>query len=162
MSAPQGSGKTTICEELQHLLSHEGYQAVFASLDDFYLTFDAQQTLAKVHSASSDITFLNIGIRKRSNMLQGSTPNCLLACFCRLSACVAMGVIVLTVSSIPVWSCCIVPAGLLAYFQSLYSKVCYPSAVNLPPNTINQEYSDMLNLMIVSPMAASLHLHHAS
>lgn len=51
MSAPQGSGKTTICEELQHLLSHEGYQAVFASLDDFYLTFDAQQTLAKVQSA---------------------------------------------------------------------------------------------------------------
>ena len=54
MSAPQGSGKTTICEELQHLLSHEGYQAVFASLDDFYLTFDAQQNLAKVQSACSD------------------------------------------------------------------------------------------------------------
>ncbi|KAL3150639.1 hypothetical protein ABBQ32_000441 [Trebouxia sp. C0010 RCD-2024] len=49
MSAPQGSGKTTICEELQHLLSYEGFQAVFASLDDFYLTFDAQQALAKAH-----------------------------------------------------------------------------------------------------------------
>lgn len=58
MSAPQGSGKTTICEELQHLLSHEGYQAVFASLDDFYLTFDAQQTLAKVQNPCSDIAVI--------------------------------------------------------------------------------------------------------
>lgn len=49
ISAPQGSGKTTICDELQHLLSYEGFQAVFASLDDFYLTFDAQQALAKAH-----------------------------------------------------------------------------------------------------------------
>ena len=48
MSAPQGSGKTTICEELQHLLAQGGYQAVFASLDDFYLTYDDQQALAKV------------------------------------------------------------------------------------------------------------------
>ncbi len=48
MSAPQGSGKTTICEELQHLLAQGGHQAVFASLDDFYLTFDDQQALAKV------------------------------------------------------------------------------------------------------------------
>lgn len=58
MSAPQGSGKTTICEELQHLLAHEGYQAVFASLDDFYLTFDAQQTLAKVQNACSHIAVI--------------------------------------------------------------------------------------------------------
>lgn len=48
MSAPQGSGKTTICEELQHLLTKEGYQGVFASLDDFYLSYDNQQALAKV------------------------------------------------------------------------------------------------------------------
>lgn len=48
MSAPQGSGKTTICEELQHLLSEEGFHGVFASLDDFYLPFDGQQALAKV------------------------------------------------------------------------------------------------------------------
>ena len=48
MSAPQGSGKTTICEELEHLLAHEGYQGVFASLDDFYLTNADQQALAKV------------------------------------------------------------------------------------------------------------------
>lgn len=50
MSAPQGSGKTTICEELQHLLAQGGYQAVFASLDDFYLTYDDQQALAKANS----------------------------------------------------------------------------------------------------------------
>lgn len=50
MSAPQGSGKTTICEELQHLLASGGYQAVFASLDDFYLTYDDQQALAKGNS----------------------------------------------------------------------------------------------------------------
>ena len=48
MSAPQGSGKTTICEELQNLLAEEGFHGVFASLDDFYLPFEGQQALAKV------------------------------------------------------------------------------------------------------------------
>ena len=47
MSAPQGSGKTTICEELQYLLAEEGFHGVFASLDDFYLRFEGQQSLAK-------------------------------------------------------------------------------------------------------------------
>ena len=50
MSAPQGSGKTTICEELQYLLDQDGYNGVFASLDDFYLPHAQQQALAKVHA----------------------------------------------------------------------------------------------------------------
>lgn len=61
LSAPQGSGKTTICEELQHLLTHEGYQAVFASLDDFYLSFDDQQALAKVCTSVTYATNSTMG-----------------------------------------------------------------------------------------------------
>ena len=49
MSAPQGSGKTTLCEQLQALLKRRGYQGIDVSLDDFYLTFADQQALAKVH-----------------------------------------------------------------------------------------------------------------
>ena len=53
MSAPQGSGKTTLCEQLQALLRRRGYQGIDVSLDDFYLTFADQQALAKVHLEGS-------------------------------------------------------------------------------------------------------------
>lgn len=83
MSAPQGSGKTTICEELQHLLSYEGYQAVFASLDDFYLTFDAQQALAKVTacSAAAYVTTVTYALHSTLTRLD-NTPGMLLLAPC--------------------------------------------------------------------------------
>ena len=48
MQAPQGCGKTTLVEELQHLLELAGYRVASVSIDDFYLTFEDQQDLAKV------------------------------------------------------------------------------------------------------------------
>ena len=60
MSAPQGSGKTTLCEQLQALLKRRGYQGIDVSLDDFYLTFADQQALAKVHLGGFYSTFDNL------------------------------------------------------------------------------------------------------
>ena len=56
MQAPQGCGKTTLVEELQHLLVLAGYRVASVSIDDFYLTFEDQQDLAKVrqYSLSAD------------------------------------------------------------------------------------------------------------
>ena len=48
MQAPQGCGKTTLVEELQHLLEIAGYSVASVSIDDFYLTFEDQQDLAQV------------------------------------------------------------------------------------------------------------------
>eukprot|EP00208_Stichococcus_sp_RCC1054_P005537 CAMPEP_0206147512 /NCGR_PEP_ID=MMETSP1473-20131121/33672_1 /ASSEMBLY_ACC=CAM_ASM_001109 /TAXON_ID=1461547 /ORGANISM="Stichococcus sp, Strain RCC1054" /LENGTH=349 /DNA_ID=CAMNT_0053544469 /DNA_START=280 /DNA_END=1329 /DNA_ORIENTATION=- len=47
ISAPQGSGKSTLVEQLVALLKHTGVTAVDVSIDDFYLTFQDQQALAK-------------------------------------------------------------------------------------------------------------------
>lgn len=60
MSAPQGSGKTTLCEQLQALLKRRGYQGIDVSLDDFYLTFADQQALAKVHLGGPHSTSDNL------------------------------------------------------------------------------------------------------
>jgi len=43
----QGSGKTTIARYVVRLLEQRGMRAVAPSLDDFYLTHDARQRLAK-------------------------------------------------------------------------------------------------------------------
>jgi D-glycerate 3-kinase len=39
ISAPQGSGKSTLVEQLEVLFEHAGATAVGVSIDDFYLTF---------------------------------------------------------------------------------------------------------------------------
>ena len=160
MSAPQGSGKTTICEELQHLLSHEGYQAVFASLDDFYLTFDAQQTLAKVQSACSDRSLLKSGIHIRINVLQASLIVNKRHAFAYTFSLCCYGCKGSDGLQFATLSCQVVPAGMSAYRQ--YSKVCCPFAVNTPHNPINQASIDMPKYMTVRAVAAWLHLHHAS
>lgn len=46
ISAPQGSGKSTLVEQLVALLEHTGRNAVDISIDDFYLGFEDQQALA--------------------------------------------------------------------------------------------------------------------
>jgi pantothenate kinase-related protein Tda10 len=50
LSAPQGSGKTTIVRFLRQLLQGQGLSTVVLSIDDFYLT-NAQQ---KVRHEDSD------------------------------------------------------------------------------------------------------------
>lgn len=47
ISAPQGSGKSTLVEQLVALLEHTGRSAVDISIDDFYLNFEDQKALAK-------------------------------------------------------------------------------------------------------------------
>lgn len=46
ISAPQGCGKTTVVESLEFLFHLSGRNAASISIDDFYLTFDAQCALA--------------------------------------------------------------------------------------------------------------------
>lgn len=43
ISAPQGCGKTTLCEQLQALFECTGAPAASISIDDFYHTYEAQQ-----------------------------------------------------------------------------------------------------------------------
>ena len=47
LCGPQGSGKTTIARWAARLLAARGQRAVVLSLDDFYLTHDARQRLAR-------------------------------------------------------------------------------------------------------------------
>lgn len=47
ISAPQGCGKTTLVEQLQLLMAHEGVSAASVSIDDFYLSFADQSKLAQ-------------------------------------------------------------------------------------------------------------------
>jgi D-glycerate 3-kinase len=47
LCGPQGSGKTTIAKYAARLLEGRGMRAVALSLDDFYLTHDARQRLAR-------------------------------------------------------------------------------------------------------------------
>lgn len=46
ISAPQGCGKTTLCEQLQSLFEFTGSSAASISIDDFYLTYQGQQAVA--------------------------------------------------------------------------------------------------------------------
>ncbi len=52
VSAPQGCGKSTLCEELVSLLAHAGAPAAAVSIDDFYLTHAEQAKLAARHGAN--------------------------------------------------------------------------------------------------------------
>lgn len=58
-AAPQGCGKTTLCEQLQSLFEFTGSSAASISIDDFYLTYQGQQAgawhrnLADASGASS-------------------------------------------------------------------------------------------------------------
>ncbi|KAK9815067.1 hypothetical protein WJX73_006615 [Symbiochloris irregularis] len=53
MQAPQGCGKTTLVEQLEFLFEHTGSKAASVSIDDFYLTFEDQQALAKSQPGNS-------------------------------------------------------------------------------------------------------------
>eukprot|EP01040_Poterioochromonas_malhamensis_P011378 gene11377-12401_t len=46
LSAPQGSGKTTLTELLEHFFASEGIRLTYMSLDDFYLTGREQDELS--------------------------------------------------------------------------------------------------------------------
>lgn len=46
VSAPQGCGKSTLCEQLVELFEHIGCTAASVSVDDFYLTYEGQTALA--------------------------------------------------------------------------------------------------------------------
>lgn len=49
LSAPQGSGKSTLCERLVRALAHEGVRACALSIDDVYLTRDEQRAVTLAH-----------------------------------------------------------------------------------------------------------------
>lgn len=50
ISAPQGCGKTTLVEQLEALFNWLGRTAASMSIDDFYLTHEAQRALAAAHT----------------------------------------------------------------------------------------------------------------
>lgn len=49
LSAPQGAGKTTLTERLCRIAAEDGLRGVSLSIDDFYLTHQAQLELARHH-----------------------------------------------------------------------------------------------------------------
>jgi D-glycerate 3-kinase len=49
LSAPQGAGKTTLTERLCRIAADDGLRGVSLSIDDFYLTHQAQLDLARHH-----------------------------------------------------------------------------------------------------------------
>ena len=49
ISAPQGCGKTTLTTLMEYLFEKDSYSCVSCSLDDFYLTGEAQDALALAH-----------------------------------------------------------------------------------------------------------------
>jgi D-glycerate 3-kinase len=49
ISAPQGCGKSTLCEQLEALLLADGLTPASLSIDDFYLTRAEQEALAAAH-----------------------------------------------------------------------------------------------------------------
>ncbi|KAH9297423.1 hypothetical protein KI387_029105, partial [Taxus chinensis] len=53
VSAPQGSGKTTLVYTLDHLFNVSGRKAASISIDDFYLTAANQAKLAAENSANT-------------------------------------------------------------------------------------------------------------
>ena len=52
ISAPQGCGKSTLCEQLEALFTSSGLTAASVSIDDFYLTYEGQQAVAKEHTGN--------------------------------------------------------------------------------------------------------------
>ena len=49
ISAPQGCGKSTLCEQLEALFTSAGLTAASVSIDDFYLSYEGQQVVATAH-----------------------------------------------------------------------------------------------------------------
>jgi D-glycerate 3-kinase len=49
ISAPQGCGKTTLVFEIEKLCASFGVRAASVSIDDFYLSHDAQQKISAAH-----------------------------------------------------------------------------------------------------------------
>ncbi|EFN57470.1 hypothetical protein CHLNCDRAFT_30404 [Chlorella variabilis] len=49
ISAPQGCGKTTLCEQLEALFAYTGSTAASISIDDFYHTYQGQQAVSAAH-----------------------------------------------------------------------------------------------------------------
>jgi D-glycerate 3-kinase len=52
ISAPQGCGKSTLCEQLEALFACTGAAAASVSIDDFYLTHADQAALAAAHAGN--------------------------------------------------------------------------------------------------------------
>lgn len=52
ISAPQGCGKSTICEQLEALFTSSGLTAASVSIDDFYLSYEGQQAVAAAHAGN--------------------------------------------------------------------------------------------------------------
>ena len=52
ISAPQGCGKSTLCEQLEALFTSSGLVAASLSIDDFYLTYEQQQAIKDKYSGN--------------------------------------------------------------------------------------------------------------
>lgn len=52
ISAPQGCGKSTLCEQLEALFTSSGLIAASVSIDDFYLSYDGQQAVAQTYATN--------------------------------------------------------------------------------------------------------------
>jgi len=57
ISAPQGCGKTTLVEYMETLFAEEGYKCVTMSLDDFYLPYNAQASLAAANPSNPMLAY---------------------------------------------------------------------------------------------------------
>lgn len=57
INAPQGAGKTTLVNSFRDLFRRDGLSSVVLSIDDFYLTFQAQQELARQHPGNRLLEF---------------------------------------------------------------------------------------------------------
>lgn len=52
ISAPQGCGKSTLCEQLEDLFAFVGASAASISIDDFYLTYEGQQAVKAANAGN--------------------------------------------------------------------------------------------------------------
>lgn len=57
VSGPQGCGKSTLCALAVEALAADGLRAVAVSIDDFYLTHEAQRALAAAHRGNPFLEF---------------------------------------------------------------------------------------------------------
>ena len=52
ISAPQGCGKSTLCEQLESLFAYKGLRAASVSIDDFYLTREDHVKMSAKHAGN--------------------------------------------------------------------------------------------------------------
>ena len=74
----QGTGKTTLCKILQHILNYLGYSTATLSIDDLYLTYAERQALQQQDSrliwrGPPGTHDLNLGMRVIDRCLQEDT-----------------------------------------------------------------------------------------